>query len=255
MKNLIKIITLVLILILTSVLNVYASTNNPSISITADKTELKIGDVVTINLNASSENGIEGIDSTLEYDKTKLELTNSNAFVNKGFSNMSGEDSATGEFKLTVISDSTNTITEANYATLKFKVLDAADVDETLTIKLTKIELGDSNDEWTDIADKEVVLKVIEDTTENEDNPPADDGKPDDEENPPADDGKPDNEDKNPTDDDKKPGNQKPADKDNTQADKNHEHAGLEDYTFAIIVVVALTAYVSYIKYKQYRNI
>lgn len=43
--------------------------------------------------------------------------------------------------------------------------------------------------------------------------------------------------------------------KDNTQSDKEHEHAGLEDYTFAIIAGAVIIAVISYIKYKKYGNI
>lgn len=166
MRKYIKILLLSLIFILASILNVYAADVNTesgaNITATADKTDVKVGNTVTINLLANCSSGIEGIDSTLEYDKTKLELQSVN--VGSKFSNMSGTDDATGKYKLTVISNSTESLTSETFATLTFKVLETAKKDEKLTITLSEIELGDSNDEWKTIADKNVTLTVKEET-------------------------------------------------------------------------------------------
>ena len=73
---------------------------------------------------------------------------------------MSGIDEATGLYKLTVISNSTDTLTQANFATITFKVLETVTEGEELLVKLSEIEIGDSNDEWTTIEDRQITLKL-----------------------------------------------------------------------------------------------
>ena len=72
---------------------------------------------VTITLSANCATGIEGIDSTLQYNKTKLKLTNEGTLAATGFTSMSGTDQSTGEFKLSVLyTDTAETPTSANTA-------------------------------------------------------------------------------------------------------------------------------------------
>jgi len=75
---------------------------------------------------------------------------------------MSGEESSTGNYKLSIISNSSNIVTNATLATLKFKLLDNVQAGEKLDITLSSIELGDSNGAWIDISNKQVSLSVIE---------------------------------------------------------------------------------------------
>lgn len=269
MKKCLKILIILLILVLLMIVDVYAANTTTSVTATVDKTEVKVGDVVNINLSANCEAGIEGIDSILVYDKTKLELQNLS--VDAKFSNMSGTDDTTGEYKLTVISNSADTLTSGTFATLKFKVLDAVHVNEELTIKLTGIEMGDSNDEWTTINDKEVTLKVVEETLGTDDNNPGEDNN-----NPGTDDNNPGEDNNNPgtgdnnlgednnigTDDNNpskdnnnNSGTDTTNNKDNTQANKEIDYTGLEKYSLVIIAILAVVAFIFYKKYQQYKNI
>lgn len=241
MKKYLRIILIALILILAGTLNTYAAT--ATLTANADKTEVKAGDIVTISLSANCQTGIEGIDSTLEYDETKLELQSLN--VDAKFSNMSGIDDSTGKYKLTVISNTTDTLTSETFATLKFKVLDTALADEGLTVKLSEIEIGDSNDEWTTVDDREITLKVVEENLGTDDNNQEGDNNNQEENN---------NQegDNNNSVENNNSGTNTP---DNTQANKKIDYAGLESYALVIIAIIAIVAVISYKKYKKYKNI
>ena len=234
MKKYLRIILIALILILAGTLNTYAAT--ATLTANADKTEVKAGDIVTISLSANCQTGIEGIDSTLEYDETKLELQSLN--VDAKFSNMSGIDDSTGKYKLTVISNTTDTLTSETFATLKFKVLDTALANEGLTVKLSEIEIGDSNDEWTTVDDKEITLKVVEENLGTDDNNQEEDNNQEG--------------DNNNSVENNNSGTNTP---DNTQANKKIDYAGLESYALVIIAIIAIVAVISYKKYKKYKNI
>lgn len=259
MKKHIKITVISLIIALVSIVNVYAA-GETDVTATADKTETKVEDTITINLSANCETGIEGIDSTLVYDKTKLEL--SNLSVDAKFSNMSGTDDSTGEYKLTVISNSEEILTSGIFATLEFKVLDTAKADETLTIKLVGIEIGDSNDEWTTIDDKEITLKIVEENSGTDDNNPDEDNN----NSGTGDSNLDEDNDNSETGDNNQEGDNKNSETDNnnssennnsgtdtldnTQANKPIDYAGLESYAFVIIAIIAIVAVISYKKYK-----
>ncbi|MGN1301129.1 MAG: cohesin domain-containing protein [Clostridia bacterium] len=274
MKKYIKITVISLIIALVSIANVYAAVET-DVTATADKTEVKIGEMVIVSLSANCEAGIEGIDATLEYDETKLELQNLS--VDAKFSNMSGINDSTGEYKLTVISNSADTLTSETFARLEFKVLDTALANEGLTVKLSEIEIGDSNDEWTTIGDKEVTITVIEDETDNsgtgnnnqeEDNNPGTGDNNQDEDNNNSETGNNNQDEDNnnsETGDNKQEGDNKNPEtgnnnsgtntQDNTQANKEIDYAGLEKYSFVIIAIISLVAVISYKKYQQYKNV
>lgn len=207
MKKYLKITLIFLIVILVSSLNAYAVETTNSVTLASDKNEVKVGDIVTITISANCEDGIEGINSTLEYNKTKLELQG--ITVGEKFTNMSGTDDDTGEYKLTVITNSEETLKTENFATLKFKVLDAVEKDEEISVKLSKIELGDSNDKWTTLENQEVKLTVTEETENPE--KPGEDEKPGTEDpEKPGENEKPGTEDPEKPGEDEKPGTENP---------------------------------------------
>ncbi len=180
MKNCKKIALLAIVFVLSAVLNVnaadYAEPSAVNVTLTPSATQIKSGETVTVSLSAKCATGIEGIDSTLEYDKTKLQLTEVAA---KGFTSMSGED-GDGNYKLSVLyTDAAAAPTEAKFVTLTFEALNTVVEDETLSIKLKGIELGDSDDEWFKVEDKEVIITVVaEEPTPGEGETDPDDGEP-----------------------------------------------------------------------------
>lgn len=258
MKNYKRIALLVIIFILSTVLNVYAADydtpdGTAQVTLTPSTTEVKAGDTVTVTLSAQCETGIEGIDSTLEYDKTKLEL--SSEIAASGFTSMSGEDSVSGEYQLSVLyTDTTDAPTQANFVTLTFKVLDGVTADETLSVKLTGIEVGDSDDEWLTVENKEVTLTVVENapvedddkTAEDGDTPAEDDDTPTEGEDTPV-------EDENKSTEEDTPKNEET--KDNTTANKPINNAGLEGFASIAIVGIVILAIVFYAKCRKYRDV
>jgi len=226
MKMLKRIALIAIICILAVTLNVYAGVTE--VILNASSTEVKVGETVTITLSAKNGTGIEGIDSVLDYDKTKLELTNASTLAAENFMSMSDTNDSTGKFQLSLMyTGAGNAPQQAEVAKLTFKVLDGAQTNETLTIKLSDIELGGSDDDWTTVADQTVTIKALRD----EEQTPGD-------------------EDQGTGD-----GTQTPDDgKDDTTADDNYGYAGLEDYALVLIlggIVLVVTLYKKSNKYKD----
>ena len=262
MKKCKRIIVLVIIFLLVTTLNVYATAESTDIILTSSTTNVKAGDTITITLSANCETGIEGIDSTLEYDKTKLKLTSE--VPSSGFTTMSGEDELTGEYKVSILYNSTSeTPTEAELTILTFEVLETVSSGDILTVKLSGIELGDSNDDWVIIEDKEVMLTVETINEGDGDTGEEDlgDGNTED-----GDSGDGNTGDGNTGDGDSGNGNTGDGDsgngntgndeaKDNTIADKEINNAGLKTYISKIIIAVALVAIILNAKCKKYKEI
>ena len=205
-----------IILLLCTTLKVYAGTTE--VKLTASSNEVKVGDTVTVTLSGVRGNGIEGFDGVLVYDKTKVKLTNESSLAAEGFSSISGTDDLTGEFRLSLMYIGTGTgPTEGNIAELKFEVLDAASENDTLNIKLTKIQLIDSDDTGTELEDVETNLKVVK----NESNPDGNNTTPEGNNNNPG----------------------------------NYPYAGVENGAFIILFVVAIVAIAIYKKVNKYRDI
>ena len=159
MKKISKITIIGIIYILISISHVFAST--AEIEIKASSTDVKVGDTVTITVSLNSEIGIEGFDSALQYDKSKLKLTNSGKISTDKFVDLSGEDEKTGEYRMTLLRNTTQDIlVDPNLATLEFEVLKGCSKNET--IKISEIALVDSNENLIDIEDKEIKLNVID---------------------------------------------------------------------------------------------
>lgn len=239
MKIFKKIISIALILLLSITLRVYAG--SVEAKLTATSNEVKIGETVTATLSAQHGNGIEGFDAVLSYDKTKLKLLNEDQLAEKNYTSMSGTDDATGEFRLSLIyTGSGKGSEEANIAQLKFEVLNQAKVNDELSVKLTKINLIDSNEHENELEDVEIKLKVVE-------------------------------EQKDPGGDNTNPGgnnnttpggnNTTPGGNNNTNTNGNntnsgdYPYAGIENYMFIIIVAISIIAIVGYTKVKKYRDI
>ena len=75
-----KIIVLAIIFMTCITINVNANTTN-EITMNSTNTTVGVGDEIEIVVSAKSENGIEGIDGILKYDKTKLKLVNEDELV------------------------------------------------------------------------------------------------------------------------------------------------------------------------------
>lgn len=252
MKKIIKIASLVVIFVLSVTINVYAAEPNAEVTLTPSATTAKVGETVTITVSAKCATKIEGIDSTLSWDNTKLELTNQDSLAANGFISMSGADDSTGKFKLSVLyGGSGETPTEAAFATLTFKVLDGAVANEKLTVALSEVEVGDSNDDWFEVNVQNVEITIV---TEDGGNEPVE--KPDEPEEKPTE--KPDEQpEEKPTEtpnDSTKNEENKDTSKDNTIADKTINHAGVANYAI-IIFALAIITIALYAKCRTYKDI
>jgi len=155
-----KIVCLIIIGLVLMTIRVYANTS-AEIIINTDKTSIQVGDSIEVTITAKCESGIEGIDSTLKYDESKLKLVNEDELATDDFTSMSGKDDETGEFKLSVIyTGSEDVPTEAEFARLKFEVLNKAKKDNSLNIEINEIEIGDSKGDWIQVEDKLINLTV-----------------------------------------------------------------------------------------------
>lgn len=182
-----RILFLVIIFVIYTTSGVFAEASGTAdVILEPSSTSLKVGETVTITVSANCENGVEGVNITLEYDKTKLEFTNVNEVIQET-GNMSGFEGAgnNGKFKLSAVCSTTETQKETKVATLKFKVLGTATVDEILSVKLSEIEVYDSNLDTFTMEDKVVTLKVV--ASEEENNPGGGEQNPEAGENNPGD--------------------------------------------------------------------
>lgn len=249
MRKKFKIILLSLVLLIVGGLKIYAATGTAELTINTSKTEAKVDETVTFNVVVNCETGIEGFDATLEYDDSKLELQNVN--VDNKFSNMSGKDEATGEYKLTVILNTVETVTQAKVATIDFKVLESAKVGDKITVKISDIEVGDAEEEWFQLEDENATIEVVE--LINEGNKPGDE-EPGNGENKPSTEGeKTDEDESKPGTEDEKANTNNPE-KDKTQADKEIDKTGIENYVLVVIGIMAICSYIFYKKYQKYKN-
>ena len=156
MKSIKKIVTLLIIFVLSATLNVHAEGESTGeITLTPSATEVNPGDEVTIILNSKCQTGIGGLDSILDWDNSKVEFTNQSEFQ------LSGIDDETGKFVFSVLYN--GDATEAELAILKFTVSDTVNAGETIIIKFSEIELIDVNYNDITLADEEIVLTVAGD--------------------------------------------------------------------------------------------
>lgn len=206
--KLILIISIIVIMVINITTSYAASTYG--VYLTINPKTIKVGDTFTVTLSAKCEDGINGIDTTYEYDENMLELVSANVVDTKKWASL-GVDN-----QITVICNSTEKIKEADIYELTFKVKETVKPGTTIKIKTTDILLDSdaaTNSEYT-ITAKELTISVEE--TSNPENP---DNKPEEKPDPNPDD-KPDQ--KPDTDPSGKPDN-KPDDKPATNPNNNGE--------------------------------
>lgn len=272
--------TMVFLILIT--LNVYAvdlenasTKTTAEVTLTPSATTVKLGDTVKITISAKYEKRIEGLDATLEYDKTKLEMTGLEAL--NYYSSFSGTDDATGEFKFTVmygdVGAPEETPKDAEIAVISFKVLDKVIENEEIKVKLSEIEVSDPDYNSVTPEDEQTILTVDGEkspeggTPEGEKpeggNPES--SKPEDEkteggkpegENPQE--GKPeggnsegDNQEGGKTEE-SNPENEKP--KDPTIADKPINNSGLETYGLIVLLIV-IVSFILCRKCQKYKGV
>ena len=259
-KSIKKLITMSLIIILFVVMGIKdVNAITATASLVASKEKVKAGESFSITLKASSEEGLNGIVTNLEYDTDKLELTEKKAGTN--WQDLSADS------EIALICNATDTIKTADVYTLTFKAKENATGEAQ--IKTGKITVDTMSTEATSAV--EVEAKTIKVTIEKGSTNPADDptDKPaDDPADKPADD--PTNDPTNdPTKDQTNNPTNNPKDNsskgsgsnngatsktnDSTISKSDHAKAGLETLIVPTIVVVAF-GIVSFIGYKKFNK-
>lgn len=244
MKTFRRTILIVTIILLALTLKAYAGTIE--VKLTPTSNEVKVGDTVTVTLSVQHGNGVEGFDSVLKYDKTKLKLNNEEQLAQKDYISMSGTDESTGDLKVSLIYTGTGTApSQADIAKLEFEVLSGANVNDELSVKLEGVQVIDSGDTGSEVEDVEVKLTVVE----PDNNPSGDDNdKPGNNTNTPG----------GNTNTNTPGGNSNtntPDGNTNTNSPSDYPYAGIENYMTIIIFAVAVVAIAIYVKINKYREI
>lgn len=209
MKTKLILIMSIMIIMIINITTTYA-VSTYGVYLTINPKTIKVGETFTVTLSAKCEDGINGIDTTYEYDKNMLELVSANVVDAKKWASL-GIDN-----QITVICNSIEKIKEADIYQLTFKVKETVKPGTTIKIKTTDILLDSdavTNSEHT-ITAKELIISVAEiSNPENTGDKPEE--KPDTDPNP---EDKPDQ--KPDTDPSENPDN-KPAGKPDTNSNNN----------------------------------
>lgn len=270
MKTYLKVFILVAVLLFGTVLNVFAAED--SVSLTASSAKVKEGDTFSVAVNVKSTTNFEGLSGVLNYNKEKLELLG--VTNGTGMSDMNSED-ASGNYVITVFSNSSTPVTQAVCQTLNFKVLSGVTEGEDLNISISEIQFSEEDKEPSEnlSASTSVQVEVTQVEPEPQEpenptpqNPTEEDNKP----STPTDTNKP----STPADTDKpstpadtnKPSTSADTNKSNTQADQNKEtdktiksgtipKAGNGYILNISIAVVSIMTVVFYVISRKYKNI
>lgn len=289
MKKKLTIIGMIVFLIIANCITVYAGAHSATLQ--AEKTEVKAGENFTVKIKIATPDGINGVVTTYSYDTEKLELV-SKKVLDSNFTNLGGATANEIALMFNPEDPSNFTeVTETDIYELTFKVKEGVTAGSTATITLGQTELttlattnyehtlpGDEititvaeeecshsykvkNDEkqhWNECEIcKELTTKENHKFTKNVDNKNGThtstcsvcgysvteehvykDGKC--------------------TDcgvEEEKKDSSSTAGKDDTVAGGNINYAGIEDYIFIVVPVIAVLAVILYKKSNQYKGI
>lgn len=161
MRKNISIIIVMFIVIMALTIKVKATTAN--VTLKADKLELDPGEVVTVTIAGSCEEGINALQAQISYETDKLELIDSNVtssnWVNLG-------QSSTSNLTLEIICNTSETIKSDDIFEMKFKVKDSIARGTTAKITASEISLGSDSSGNYSIGNKDITISVKEETVE-----------------------------------------------------------------------------------------
>lgn len=160
MKKQIKILLLSIVLVLISTLTVNAADATATLSL--DNSEVENGDTFTVTLNVACEEGINGLEGTVSYDKENLELVS----IDVGDSNWSN----LGEgLEIAILHAKSGTIKSADILKITFKVKDTAEVGTTAKVTLSDMLLDSDAavNSSKEIGTKEIEVTITEEELEN----------------------------------------------------------------------------------------
>lgn len=158
MKSKLRIILITILLVLTSVVTSYAAT--ATIELNVDNAEVKVGDTFTVTLSANCSDGINGIITTFDYDKNKLEYVSEGVVDTSNYAFGGNKDAK----EIFVYCTSTDSIQSADIYALTFRVKEGATVGSTAKISIAKTTLDSdsaTNSEHI-LAEQEIAVKIVE---------------------------------------------------------------------------------------------
>ena len=124
----------IVIMLIISLMNVTYAVSG-SVDLRTSASEVKKGETFTVTLVATSEDGINGVDTKYTYDADKLELISGGVVDSTSWSNLGGNSD------ITVICNSNQSIRNAEIYSIKFKVKDSAPAGAVAKIETTGILL------------------------------------------------------------------------------------------------------------------
>lgn len=161
MKKKMKILILALMLILTSALTLTVNAADATVTLNSNKSKVNVGDTFEVTMNVSCEEGINGLQGTVDYDKTKLELVNIAIVDTTKWINM-GENA-----ELAIIHNSSDTEKSADIVKVTLKVKDTAQIGTAkVTISDIVVDSDAASNSMKQIGIKEVEVSVVEKITE-----------------------------------------------------------------------------------------
>jgi len=146
---------MIIFLIITSCITVYAGAN--SVTLETAKTEVEVGGEFTVKVKAVAPDGISGLVTTFGYDKEKLELVSK--VKGEKFVDLN-EGITTNE--IAIFSNFEN-ITEANVYEIVFKVKEGVEANSVVKITLTDTLLGthSATNSEVELPGDELEIKVV----------------------------------------------------------------------------------------------
>ena len=157
-----KVFTVIMIVILAILFssNVYAATG--TVNFVPSTNQVKKGDTFTVTLSASSEDGINGVETKYTYNSEKLEFVSGNVVNSSNWISMGTAP------EITIICNSQEKIKNADLYTLTFKVKDSANVGDTIKVETNEILLDTDAQENSEVNSgaKKAEVTVIESSSE-----------------------------------------------------------------------------------------
>lgn len=158
-----RVFTAIIIVIFVILLTTVVFAASGAVTLKSNVNKVKIGDTFTVTLSATSEDGINGIDTKIIYDSSKLELISEGVVDSSKWSNLGTSPD------ITIICNSMLNIKNADIYTLQFKVKDNVTVGDTIKVETSSITLDtdlQTNSSIT-IPAKKVELTIIEELKTN----------------------------------------------------------------------------------------
>lgn len=159
-----KLIYVSIIAVIVILLSTISFASSGTVELKANVNQVKKGETFTVTLSATSDEGINGIDTKYAFDSEKLELISESVIDSTKWVSIGNSPS------ITVICNSTDSIKKSDIYEIKFKVKDNVSVGDKIKIETTSILLDtdQATDSEVSIPAKKIEISVIEASKENQ---------------------------------------------------------------------------------------